>query len=284
MYKAKYLLVYSIQDPAGINIAENLRNLEYFDKIHVEKINSRLVGLFYNSNYDSYLASFKDDIIFIDYVDQYFDVEYYIYLSRHSSIKRIKSLTVHFTGNLSNEKLYGANPRELSKTYPPLAKAIIAHISKITVERHVREYEVVYEATHHGPTNLSKPLVFVEIGSTISEWRNRKVAEIIAEAILKALADINSRKHIQCLGAIGVGGGHYSGKHTRYCLHSDVCYSHIFSKHVLNMLSYDILEQALNKTMHPVKYIIIEKKGVKSSQRKIVESFAANMGLSIKYI
>jgi len=50
------------------------------------------------------------------------------------------------------------------------------------------------------------------------------------------------------------------------------------------MLSYDILEQALNKTMHPVKYIIIEKKGVKSSQRKIVESFAVSMGLSIKYI
>ena len=50
------------------------------------------------------------------------------------------------------------------------------------------------------------------------------------------------------------------------------------------MLSYDMLEQALNKTMHPVKYAVVEKKGVKSSQRKIIESFAVNAGLSIKYI
>ncbi|RLG74069.1 MAG: D-tyrosyl-tRNA(Tyr) deacylase [Thermoprotei archaeon] len=283
MYRAKYLLVYSIHDPAGVNIAENLSYLEHFDKLAEER--DRIAALLYNPDYNAYLASFKDDIIFIDYVDQYFDVEYYIYLSRHSSIKRIRSLTVHFTGNLSNEKLYGANPRELSKTYPPLAKAIITHINEIAKEKHlIKDYEIVYEATHHGPTNLNKPLVFVEIGSTIDEWKDKKVAEIIAEAVLKALADINSGKYMRCSGAIGVGGGHYSRKHTKYCLQSDICYSHIFSKHVLSMLSYDILEQALNKTMHPVKYAVIEKKGVKSSQRKIIESFAVNAGLSIKYI
>ena len=130
MYRAKYLLVYSIQDPAGVNIAENLSNLECFDKLAEGK--DRIAALFYNSDYNAYLASFKDDIIFINHVDRYFDVEYYIYLSRHSSIKRIRSLTVHFTGNLSNEKLYGANPRELSKTYPPLAKAIITHINAVS--------------------------------------------------------------------------------------------------------------------------------------------------------
>ena len=34
----------------------------------------------------------------------------------------------------------------------------------------VLDYEITIEATHHGPTSLKKPLLFIEIGSTEKQW------------------------------------------------------------------------------------------------------------------
>lgn len=281
MFEAKYALIFSIKDDAGVNIAKRILELEHCKKVSIS--NEAMVNLFYIPKHDAYLASFRDDIIYINYADKYFKVKYYIYLSRHSSMRQIKSLTVHYTGNVSREKAYGANPRELSKTYPPLAKTIILNIRKFARELCVNNgYEVVYEATHHGPTNLNKPLIFVEIGSSPNEWKNRKVAVIVAKAILHSLKDVENYKN--CVGAIGIGGGHYSRKHTEYCLKTEACYSHIFSKHSLSMVDNEILKQALSKTLHPIDQVIVERKGVKSSFKKLVESFAQEVGLTVKYV
>lgn len=281
MFEAKYALIFSVKDDAGVNIAKRITELEHCEKVSVS--NEAIVSLLYIPKYDAYLASFRDDIIYINYVDKYFEVNYYIYLSRHSSVRQIKSLTVHYTGNVSKEKAYGANPRELSKTYPPLAKTIILNIRKFAKELCVNNvYEIIYEATHHGPTNLDKPLIFVEIGSSSNEWKNRRAAITIAKAVLYSLKDVE--KYKSCLGAIGIGGGHYSRKHTEYCFKTEVCYSHIFSKHVLNMVDNEILKQALSKTLYPISQVIIEKKGAKSSLKKLIESFAQKAGLIVKYI
>ncbi len=281
MFEARYALIFSIKDDAGVNIAKRISELEHCEKVSIS--GEAIVSLLYIPKYDAYLASFRDDIVYVNYVDKYFKVNYYIYLSRHSSMRQIKSLTVHYTGNVSKEKAYGANPRELSKTYPPLAKTIISNVRKFARELCVDNvYEVVYEATHHGPTNLSKPLIFVEIGSSPSEWKSKKAAITIAKAVLHSLKDVENYRN--CVGVIGIGGGHYSRKHTEYCLKTEVCYSHIFSKHVLSMVDNGILKQALSKTLHPINQVIIEKKGAKSSFKKLIEAFAQEAGLMVKYI
>mgnify|MGYP001136811958 CR=1 FL=1 len=48
-------------------------------------------------------------------------------------------------------------------------------------------YEVMYEATHHGPTDIPLPSCFIELGSTEKEWNDRIAARAVAQAVLDAL-------------------------------------------------------------------------------------------------
>lgn len=279
MFKATYALIYSVQDKAGTNIANILFETADFVKLS-NAVKERIVDLFYSETFNAYIASFKDDIIYLSYVDKIFDVKYFIYLSRHSSMKKIKSLTVHYTGNISYQKGYGANPRELSFTYPPLTKALLLNLRTYAKKyRLLKEYEIVYEATHHGPTSVSKPLVFIEIGSSEEEWTNETAGVIVANSIIQAL-----KKHEDCIGVIGIGGGHYSKKHTKHAFETKDCYSHIFSKHVIQHLDYEVLKQALQKTLTPIRKIVVEKKGVKSKTKLLLLEFSKKNNLEIEYI
>lgn len=65
------------------------------------------------------------------------------------------------------------------------------------------DFEVVYEVTHHGPTNLRKPLTFVEIGSSETEWTYEKAHEVVGESVVKALREF--RYSVNCVPTVGSG-------------------------------------------------------------------------------
>ena len=44
------------------------------------------------------------------------------------------------------------------------------------------KYQVTLECTHHGPF-LEKPCMFIEIGSSIQQWKDKNAAKIIANTI-----------------------------------------------------------------------------------------------------
>ncbi len=272
MYRGRYALVYSNRDLAGTGIAEHLRGLLDFREYGI--VRDAKVFVFE----DIFLAGFDEDVLYFDFLDEVFDVEAYIVLSRHRSSARIKSLTVHHTGNPGPRAEAGGNPFELSIAFPPMAKKLLSLVKKYADETKLsEEYDVTLEVTHHGPTSLKKPLVFIEIGSSPEEWvdeRARKlIARVVADAVMTPLPD--------CTPATGFGGGHYARKHTRVMLETEYCLGHIFSKHAMQETNESVILQGFEKSAPPSKAAIIEKKGVRSRERRMIEELATSRGLEI---
>jgi D-aminoacyl-tRNA deacylase len=83
-----------------------------------------------------------------------------IFVSRHVG-ETGALLTAHYTGNFGEAK-FGGRPRELSRSCPNLHKAIVDSLRKYAPSN----YEVGIECTHHGPSDVNVPSMFVEIGSS----------------------------------------------------------------------------------------------------------------------
>ncbi len=270
--KARVGLVYSTRDLAGKGIAKHV----------VELLGLREGGVLAGNTYyigdDIVLAGFNEDVIFFEFLDNYLDVEYYIVLSRHSSKAKIKSLTVHHPGNPTNNAEAGGKPRELSIAFPPMAKKLITLLDKYATEENLKEeYDVTLEVTHHGPTSLSKPIVFIEIGSSPEEWSDEKARNLVARVVVDSITNTLP----ECMPSTGFGGGHYARKHTKIMLTTNYCLGHIFSKHVIDYIDEEIILQAIKRSKPQSNNIIIEKKGVKSTQRKKIKEIANKLGLNI---
>jgi len=230
------------------------------------------------------IAGFDEDVIHFDFLDEVFGESYdlYVVLSRHSSEASVKSYTVHFTGNFGSETLYGGRPHELGVAHPLVGWVMLRHLRELAKELRREDYEVSYEATHHGPTNLSKPLVFVEIGSSLNEWSDTVNHAVIGESVVKF---IEHRENLpECTSTIGIGGGHYPRKHTELALTSDTCFGHILPKYGLPHLSTEVLENMYNRSaLRPVQ-IVVEKKGTRQEHRLLIEEFARKKSLRVHYI
>ncbi len=270
-------IAYSTMDPAGAGIAEALLKL----------LGSRKCGACRGAVEctcidHGVMAGFHEEVIYFDFLEERLPANSYIVLSRHSSSHGIKSYTVHHTGNMGSEALYGGKPFSLGVAYPEASLRLLKALRKAAEELgRLGLYEVCYEATHHGPTEVNKPLVFIEIGSVEDDWSNRVNHEVVALAVSELIA---KGAISDCIPALGVGGGHYPKKHAEKALREGYCYGHIVAKHSLSNLSWEILEKASRRTsLQPVK-IVVEKKGTKIEHRELLEAYAHYYNLSIDYI
>lgn len=239
-------------------------------------------NLYYSQELKAFLAGFPEEIIHINYVDTIFDVENYVYISKHSSVAKVRSITAHFPGNVSWNPSHGARARELAYANPYLLKSIYVRMVGFSVEEGLEEeYDVSLEATHHGPTNLSKPILYVEIGSDEEAWRDKRPARIIARSIVEAL---KLKAHECGEVTLGVGGGHYARKHSKIEAREAYCYSHIFAKYAIEYLDKRVFEEALKKTIGKCKLVMVEKKSVPSKPRKTIIDIVKKLGLEVKYV
>ena len=46
------------------------------------------------------------------------------------------------------------------------------------------DFQITIEATHHGPTHLKKPSIFVEIGTTESQWNDESLCSSVAKLVV----------------------------------------------------------------------------------------------------
>ncbi|MCE4615290.1 MAG: D-aminoacyl-tRNA deacylase [Desulfurococcales archaeon] len=284
VWKARYGLVYSILDLAGKGIASSLSKL-LGDVESVECQSDPCSEAYFIPSINSYLVGFSQDVIYFDFLDKFFDVESYVFLSRHKAETGRKSLTVHHTGNPLPQASHGGNPLELSISSSHMAKKLLSILFRKTREAGLSdEYEVTLEATHHGPTSLSTPLTFIEIGSTDDEWRDPRARRVIAETVIQALQDIIKPDY--CVPVAGYGGGHYPIKHTRIHLQEHYCYGHILAKYAFsNGVNPDVIRQSILKNHpRPVELAIIEKKSLKSQIRKDLVSIFEELDIKYKYV
>ncbi|BDC18316.1 D-aminoacyl-tRNA deacylase [Acidianus sp. HS-5] len=195
-----------------------------------------------------------------------------VVICRHESSAGIPSLTVHYPGNIGN-KAMGGEPNKLGIAFPRLITSIYREILKINVN-----IEKVFEATHHGPTYQTVPIVFAEIGSNEEFWNNEELTKNLVEAVLKGIENL---EETACDNVIlAFGGPHYARNVSKLAVNS--CISHIISKHYISDLNSNIVQQAFEKTINRVDTILFDSLNQKTRE-KILSLINSN-NISVKSI
>lgn len=272
-------ITYSVEDPAGKGIADFIRKIAKSKEFQVTKSTAS----WFLEELNALLVGFKEDVVYFDFLDEVLpNVNFYVILSRHKASSGIKSLTVHHTGNPTSSAVVGGRPKELSIANPVFSYLVLRKLDVLAVNE-LNDFEVVYEVTHHGPTNLQKPLTFVEIGSSENEWFLEKAHEVVGEAVVTALRELNSP--IDCVPTVGFGGPHYADGFTKRALRYRECYGHIISKYAIKEIRESeelkrVVKEAVSRSKPtPVKAIIMRKIG-SESRSAIIEELRS---LSVPY-
>jgi D-aminoacyl-tRNA deacylase len=212
------------------------------------------------------LYIFSGTLLTLENIDQlYSHANMFIFLSKHESRSSIPTLTCHFTGNFSADNSHGGNPRQLAISYPSLQKA---YLKAITAARQkVPEYEVIIEATHHGPTSLNKPVLFVELGSSEKHSTDENAAAVICDTLLDMLDN-----GFDCCDKVGValGGTHYPIKFNKLLLESRFGLGAVASRHYLEAIDEEMLNQMIEKSVEKVTHAILDNKGLGGQKDRIM--------------
>jgi len=262
-----HVLIASSQDLAGVTMIDHLKNTGFAAGDGGSYTSARHKGV------QLYVAS--GSLLTLESLDEtYPEAGSFIFLSKHRSDSQIPTLTCHCTGNFADNP-YGGNPREIAISWPSLQKS---YLKAITAARHrVPEYDVIIEATHHGPTSLKKPVLFVELGSSEKQWGDRNAAGLICDTLLGILDD-----GIEPCNKVGValGGTHYPTKFNRLLLESEFGLAAVASKHNLEAIDDQMLHQMIARSVEKVTHIVVDGKGLGNQKDRILK-MAEKTGLEI---
>ena len=246
------LVVASKRDPAAQNIALALTRLGNFHQTNTN-------GLFRSG--EIFLKHVETDGIFTDRLDFEPAPAVVIFASRHRSESNEPALTVHWTGNSTGRADFGGKPKSLPPTDPPRLRAALLALDAAK-ERRKLNYAVTLEATHHGPTELGVPTLFVELGSTEKEWNDQEAAAAASEAIWAAATEPRAGK-----SAVGFGGGHYCNKQCAAIRNDGYAFSHIFSKYFFEEYDEELVRTAYRGTIGGCQTTVIDWKGIRAPDR-----------------
>lgn len=263
------VLVAASDDLASKTLATALINGHGFESTGV----SLLGKLVYQR--DSFLLFFFEGlIIHPPDLDSYFNPQAYIFLSKHVAESGIASLTAHTTGNFSEKAEVGGRAREMGRVDPGLLKNYMVSLSGRRAK--AKDYEITIEATHHGPTSLLRPVLFVEIGAAEKNWGDAKAASVVADALMESLTE----RKVWDKVAIGFGGTHYPEKFNSLLVEGDMALTFVVPKYALGNIDEKMMGEMLQKTSSPVRYAAIDWKGLGPHKERIT-ALADQFGLEV---
>ncbi|MDF1538388.1 MAG: D-aminoacyl-tRNA deacylase [Candidatus Thorarchaeota archaeon] len=228
------------------------------------------------SNGFTKLVTSSKEMVDTNHLDNHFQAEAYIFCSRHKAESGKPALLVHSTGNLGPEALFGGDPYSLSISTASLVSVALKTLYREREERNLVNFDITMEATHHGPTSLDTPLLFVELGSNEEYWTHQEGARAVASA---AMACHDSPFKSECY--IGIGGTHYVSKFNKLVLEKDILFGHIAPKYSLSTIPESVLEQMVNRCVEKVKKVVIDWKGTNQEQKQHVLPNFEKMGLEV---
>jgi len=238
----KYLIVASKLDKAGMNIATQLPQFGKFYFYIVDK------EILYTENLD------------LEKINQY---DFVIFASKHQSEKKEKTLSVHAPGNWRTAE-FGGHSGKICRTSAFFQKQIFEKLEANADLYKLKDYKITLEATHHGPL-INKPCVFIEIGSTETEWKNKKAAFIVAKTISETISEFKENPYNEV--AIAIGGPHYCPNFNKIQLSSNVAISHIIPQHALP-LKEEMIKEAVEKTEEEIDFALLDWKGLGTSEQR----------------
>ncbi len=241
MYK-NYLIIASKLDKAGINISTNLSQF---------------------GNFDFYLVDgdiTKTENLNLEKINNY---DFIIFASKHQSEKGGKTLSIHAPGNWGKAQ-FGGKDFEVCKTSALFQKQLFEKLKNVKEEFRLDKYELTLEVTHHGPS-INKPCVFVEIGPTETEWKDRKAGFVVAKAISQIIEDFKENPYNEV--AIGIGGPHYCPNFNKIQINSNIAISHIIPQYVFP-LTEEMVQNAIAGTDEDIDLFLVDWKGLGNSEMR----------------
>ena len=244
------LLIAYQYDPAGSNMA-------HFMSRQMKKENE----IYRGNNFD--LVIIPTPAISADWLEEKYHYDGYIFLSKHASESGTLALTCHSTGNFADAQ-FGGLPRQVAVPHPHLQKSYMKHLWE---ERdNFSKFEITIEATHHGPTALSKPTLFIEIGTTEKEWNDKELCESVAKIVLKEMSESTRKYDV----AICFGGTHYPDKFNKELLEGDFAFGTVIPKHALDNLEENLFSHILSRN-NEAKFALVDWSGLGKNKQKIVD-------------
>jgi D-aminoacyl-tRNA deacylase len=225
-------IVVSEADPASVHIGEHLLDLESWDERHDDSRPDAAGGGTVYATEGVRLREFEGRHLDMERpADAFEDPTLVVFASKHAG-ETGKLLTAHHPGNFGPAE-HGGRDNELSAACPNAHAAVLDALD----ENAPAAYEVGMECTHHGPSDVGAPSLFVEVGSSESQWEDPAAARAVAKAIL-ALRDVPPRRSPESDDStadadryrrqlVGLGGGHYCPRFERIVRETDWAFGHI---------------------------------------------------------
>ena len=262
------VIFYSTVDPASMNIAKALKENFGFVKATEIEWGEKILPVWHK--HATQLVELNSPLIEVDFLKHFFKSDLFVFASKHKSASENPCYTVHATGNWGDEIKYGGNARELQLTSAKALQTFFDLLKEKENNGTKKVMPVFREATHHGPTSLKTPAVFVELGSSERQWNDFELAIPIAEVIVEGC---KAYSHKSVKAALGFGGTHYLAAFENL----PFAFSHVASKHVMDFVDAGMVRQAKEKTVEPIEMAFVDWKGCTKEQReKLIPALEEN--------
>lgn len=232
-------------------------------------------------------------------------IECIIFISRHSSKTKNRTLTVHPVGNFGAAEV-GGKPGELAPTNPHLMtralRALNCEYKKLGRKKadyadknaSKENYAISFEATHHGPY-LQTPAFFIEVGSEENAWNDAAACEVIAKAVLSTLTqgakdnendEENAESPLKESARpslkepvhsapilIGIGGGHYAPRFSDAAMKKNAAFGHMIPAYAAANVTDAAVEKAIKNTPGASGIFVHRKPQDEKEIERLVELF-----------
>lgn len=254
---------------------------------------------------------FLDDQLSEKDLEQLFGGHFIICASRHRSQTALPAILTHATGNWNHDNSHGGSPNSISTSSALMLGFAYRNLVKQQIECNL-EWPVDLEVNHHGPTEISRPLIFMELGSSDENDTNETGASAVGKAILYTLKDFIQELFISCKiydflkhnsissyqdfysliknklketpyqFGLGFGGPHYARNFSKlYQTNRQLFISHIAPKYSIPDLTKEHIQKMIDKTLEPINTFIIDWKSMKSDERNHLLQLLAQFDIKI---
>ncbi len=244
------LLVAYQDDPAGKNMATFISQKMRKDE-----------EIYRGKDFD--LLIIPTPAISADWLEEKYSYDGFVFLSKHAAESGVLALTCHSTGNFSDAKFGGKN-RQVAIPHPFLQKSYLQKLWEH--KKDFSDFQITIEATHHGPTALDKPAIFIEIGTTEKQWTDTS----LCSAVAKLVEEVLEKKKKSAPVAICFGGTHYPEKFTKELIEGDYALGTVIPKHGLQFLDQQLFSHILQRN-NIAKFALLDWGGLGQNKKKVMD-------------
>ena len=191
----------------------------------------------------------------------------FVFLSRHAAKSGVPALTCHSTGNFGPAVL-GGRGGQVAVPYPEMHGEFMRRLYAARAE--FAGFEITIEATHHGPTDLERPSVFVEVGTTERQWTDDGLCAAVADIAARAAEAVAAGGAApRPPRAVCFGGTHYSKKFTGAAVEGRYELGTVVPRHALDALDDAMLAHILERNA-PVGAALVDAKGLGGHRARVL--------------